>query len=1219
LKYRILHNNPLQFYDTNAELVGTITANGSNLKISSNSGIIELGNTASDIQVGTLGTPITWTFLGGGTIGAGGIGTINMGQSGDTINMNVAGVTYQYPASFLRFNEITATNNKINITTQVPGSVVLSLPQRPVVGQLQLTDAVPSTSNLTGALTVAGGVGIAGNLSVTNATVNGQLGISAPNDSAARLKITATASGAVFNHADNSNIFFQTQGVNRLTIADATGNGTLQGNLTVQGTSTSVSNTTGALTVAGGAGIRGNLYADSITLPPNPTGTSYGAQTYPQFYIGGVVADSDSWKIYAEAPVTNEGRLVFQVEDDITESFVWRAHQFYTAGGTKDLATLNTAIFSVSSNVANFRIRNTTGSTSTSSGAAIIDGGLGVAGNVYSGGVYDTGINIIGFAGRAYNHANAAFTSANTIDGINTTQNNSITAAFTQANTAVTNAGSASIYANGAFLAANSAATLSAATDLTQNNSITAAFTRANNSISANAGGTITGDLVVTGNLTISGQTTYANTINVQLGDNIITLNAELPVSVTPSENAGFEINRGNTLANASLLWIESAGKWQANSGSATGAYFIGSESAGIYANGAFAAANAATATDTTQNNSITASFTQANLAVVNALAASNYANAAFLIANASLLIDTTQNNSITAAFTAANNRVLKTGDTMTGNLVITSGQAPTTNTTGSLVLNGGAGIGGNFYNTGGSALYISANTFGDGGTSSGANALVYINQTNSWGGNQPWSLFVNGYSNLSGLRINGSDTPRALHKTTAGNLGFSLSDGTSVISFGPQNGTFAFTVAPPYNTGVSANNYIQVRPGNTGVNANGVFITVEGVDANSDINIVPKGINGKVNIYSTVASTSNTTGSLVLNGGLGVTGNLFMSSANNFTGSGSGSSYRLGWTDNYFHRSNQFGGVQFTGTYLSLLTNTYVETGYNLVIRGQIYNDSGDLRVFFNAASGVNVANVQAATTNTSGSLIVYGGAGIRGNIYSGGIYITGASSNGITFTDGTTQTTSFTAAGQYANAAFAAANAAIATDITQNNSITAAFTAANNRVLKTGDTMTGNLVITSSQASSNNTTGALVVTGGVGVGGRIYGSSDVYLGDGTGNQNGSSLVWNGSFPTFIQGSSGVGASGYLRSVVGNSGVVGFGIEGSGNYTRIDYSTVATSTTTGALRIIGGVGIGGNVYSGGIYLTGASSNGITFVDGTKQTSAGAGIADVLALSIALG
>ena len=540
MKYRILHNNPLQFYDTNAELVGTITANGSNLKISSNSGVIELGNTASDIQVGTLGVPITWTFLGGGTIGAGGIGTINMGQSGDTINMNVAGVTYQYPASFLRYNEITGTNNKINITTQVPGSVVLSLPQRPVVGQIQLTDTVPSTSNLTG-----------------------------------------------------------------------------------------------TLLVAGGAGIRGNLFADSITLPPNPTGTSYGAQTYPQFYVGGTIAENDSWKIYAEAAVTNEGRLVFQVEDDTTETFLWRAHQFYNVGGTKDLATLNTSVFSVSSNVANFRIRNTTGSTSTSSGAAIIDGGLGVAGNVYSGGVYDTGVNIIGFAGRAYNHANAAFTSANLINGIDTTQNNSITAAF---------------------LAANAAT----ATDTTQNNSITSAFaqanaayTRANNTVNANTGGTITGDLIVTGNFTVSGATTYANTTNVQLGDNIITLNAELPVSVTPSENSGIEINRGNTLANSSLLWIESAGKWQANSGSATGAFYIGSESAGIYANGAFAAANAATATDTTQNNSITAAFTTANSAAI-------YANGAFAAANAATATDTTQNTNITFAWNHANAAFIK-------------------------------------------------------------------------------------------------------------------------------------------------------------------------------------------------------------------------------------------------------------------------------------------------------------------------------------------------------------------------------------------------------------------------------------------------------------------------------------------------------------------------------------------------------------------------------
>jgi len=161
-------------------------------------------------------------------------------------------------------------------------------------------------------------------------------------------------------------------------------------------------------------------------------------------------------------------------------------------------------------------------------------------------------------------------------------------------------------------------------------NTATAAFVRANNSISANAGGTITGDLIVTGNLTISGTTTYANTQQLLVSDNLITLNAELPTSLTPTENAGIEINRGNALANSSLLWVEGAGKWQANTGSATGAYFLADEaattSAGIYANGAFSTANSAT-------NTATAAFTQANTATTTdftnvSVAAGTYGNA---------------------------------------------------------------------------------------------------------------------------------------------------------------------------------------------------------------------------------------------------------------------------------------------------------------------------------------------------------------------------------------------------------------------------------------------------------------------------------------------------------------------------------------------------------------------------------------------------------------
>ena len=156
MRYRVLNNGILEFFDATANTVGSIGANGTNMKITANNGVIELGNTPSDVQVGTAGTLTNWTFLGGGTIGAGGIGTISMGQSGDTVNMNVSGVVYQYPSSFLRFNEISGANNKINITTQVPGSVILNLPNRPVVGALTLTDSVNLTSTSTGTLAVNG-------------------------------------------------------------------------------------------------------------------------------------------------------------------------------------------------------------------------------------------------------------------------------------------------------------------------------------------------------------------------------------------------------------------------------------------------------------------------------------------------------------------------------------------------------------------------------------------------------------------------------------------------------------------------------------------------------------------------------------------------------------------------------------------------------------------------------------------------------------------------------------------------------------------------------------------------------------------------------------------------------------------------------------------------------------------------------------------------------
>lgn len=122
----------------------------------------------------------------------------------------------------------------------------------------------------------------------------------------------------------------------------------------------------------------------------------------------------------------------------------------------------------------------------------------------------------------AFNQANAAFASANTIDGVNVTQNTNITS--------VTNTATA------AFLASNTATLLNDGVNTTQNASVAAAFTRANNSLNANSGGvvggattfsanvTINGDTAISGNLFVSGNTVSISSGSIVANDAMIIL-----------------------------------------------------------------------------------------------------------------------------------------------------------------------------------------------------------------------------------------------------------------------------------------------------------------------------------------------------------------------------------------------------------------------------------------------------------------------------------------------------------------------------------------------------------------------------------------------------------------------------------------------------------------------------------------------------------------------
>ena len=67
-------------------------------------------------------------------------------------------------------------------------------------------------------------------------------------------------------------------------------------------------------------------------------------------------------------------------------------------------------------------------------------------------------------------------------------------------------------------------------------------------------------NVIVTGNMTVSGTTTTINTEEVNIADNIIILNSNF-TGAGPTESGGIEIERGNE-ANKSFVWDETTDKW---------------------------------------------------------------------------------------------------------------------------------------------------------------------------------------------------------------------------------------------------------------------------------------------------------------------------------------------------------------------------------------------------------------------------------------------------------------------------------------------------------------------------------------------------------------------------------------------------------------------------------------------------------------------------------
>ena len=378
----------------------------------------------------------------------------------------------------------------------------------------------------------------------------------------------------------------------------------------------------------------------------------------------------------------------------------------------------------------------------------------------------------------------------------------------------------------------------------------------------------------------------------------------------------------------------------------------------------------------------------------------------------------------------------------------------------------------------------------------------------------------------------------------------------------------------------------------------------------------------GAVNIPNSQAATSTITGALTVGGGVGIAGNLWVGGniyAANLVGVNSSTisvvdpllylnadspfpyNYDIGFFSHFVgggptsHYQHTGFSRNYTDSTWTLFSNVFAEPGVTI--------DWTEANIIYDPikVGSANIANTTASTSTTTGALVVGGGAGIGGALY---IANTGDVSANI----GTLFLSNIAIQDfqTYANANIGtlflenvSTQANLGTLFLGNAStqanIAAFYAYANTKI---GNNADGNLVVAAATTATSKTTGALVVTGGVGVSGNAY-VDRLYTTQG--------LFWAGN--GFVISTGGGGGGG---SAAGDQGSLQFNDGGTFNGSTVLFdnatgnlvvtnTTSSTSTTTGALVVKGGIGVAGNVVSSKFYTVDGvywSGNGAPFGGG---------------------
>ncbi len=427
-----------------------------------------------------------------------------------------------------------------------------------------------------------------------------------------------------------------------------------------------------------------------------------------------------------------------------------------------------------------------------------------------------------------------------------------------------------------------------------------------------------------------------------------------------------------------------------------------------------------------------------------------------------------------------------------------------------------------------------------------GSGVLVGIGQTNP-----QYKLDVQGWAGFASTG-DGSYTALFENGSTVGNNAFSIRGANSLRFYnsgnalytgfkGAQSGVNTTYILPPRTPTGTATSYLSsgidgvmawvaapTSGGSGSVNSGTANFaayyatTSNAVSENANLQFTGTGIS----VGGLINSTSTSSGSFFVRGGVGITGNAFIGGTTVITNSQSSS-------------STTSGALSVTGG-LGLLGNAFI-------------------------GGTVNVTSTTVSTSTTSGALVVSGGAGIAGSLFTG----TGFSSSisGVVMVNGNVSATTYNKVTITAPASNATLTLATGSSLITSGGHSLTFNTTNTTSLTLPTT--GTLATTSNKLSdfAATTSSELfnTITGETGSGALVFGTSPDFTTSVTTSDT--------TFSVFNTNASTINAFGAATTL---------SLGAASGKATINSSDNSTSLTTGAFVVTGGSAIGKSLSVGG-------------------------------------